>query len=124
MLLPAYLQQRCYVEWNYLVKGLMEVWDMACTLNMECHVEQSLLDDAEGQVAEWLGDLGNRLCQEREARHNADLKPTPDSIMLLLQALTLIGEGTPLPPASVYILASSLEDPHPYYGLELGAMTH
>ncbi|MDW8366094.1 MAG: hypothetical protein RMK49_09650 [Abditibacteriales bacterium] len=61
MRLPEALQQRPFAEWNRLVKGIVEVWELARSLGFEQTLEEHLSRDEEGRLAELLGCLGCEL---------------------------------------------------------------
>jgi hypothetical protein len=57
MVLPDGLHHKSFVEWNYIVKGLMEVWELARELGMEEYLENALREDV--VMAERLARIGN-----------------------------------------------------------------
>ena len=59
MRLPENLARRRFSDWNYLVRGIVEVWEFAKLLGVQEHLEQQLAMDDEGHLAELLGKLGN-----------------------------------------------------------------
>lgn len=61
MRLPDALQQRPFAEWNRLVKGIVEVWELARSLGFEETLEEHLSHDEEGRLAALLGCLGCEL---------------------------------------------------------------
>jgi hypothetical protein len=58
MKLPDGLENRRFSEWNYLVCGLMEVWELARRHGVERQLEDRLLQDETGMLTELLGRLG------------------------------------------------------------------
>lgn len=80
MYLPEALQQRRFTEWNHLVRGLMEVWELARMAGLEEDLEACLRRDHDGSLAELLGKIGNEcvslaavLSAGIRARESADL---------------------------------------------------
>jgi len=59
MRLPDQLQQRSFTEWNHIVRGLMEVWELAQLLGVEPYLEEQLAADEDGRLSDLLGKLGN-----------------------------------------------------------------
>ena len=59
MHLPTKWQEMSYPDWNYRVKGLMAFWDLACLLGLEERLEEVLLQDATGTLAERCAQLGH-----------------------------------------------------------------
>ncbi len=59
MYLPDDLHQRSFVEWNYLVKGLVTIWEMARLLGMEEYLECALRSDR--TLVERLARIGNEI---------------------------------------------------------------
>jgi hypothetical protein len=59
MRLPEELHERRFADWNHVVKGLMEAWNLAKLLGMDDHLEQQLLRDHDGAVTELLARIGN-----------------------------------------------------------------
>jgi hypothetical protein len=53
------LQYRSFVEWNELVKGLVQVWDIAHLLGISSCLSQQLQNDQDGTLVEQLGQIGN-----------------------------------------------------------------
>src|SRR5579883_722492 len=95
MRLPDNLQRRSYVEWNYLVKGLVEVWEILELLHLEHYLEARLESD-DGSLAERLGQLGNKMGSHREAARRVEYAtllshlqdcPTEPSIEFALEVL-------------------------------------
>jgi hypothetical protein len=58
MRLPDEFQERPFAEWNALVKGIVEVWELARSFGMEPTLEEHLSHDEKGHLAELLGWLG------------------------------------------------------------------
>jgi hypothetical protein len=59
MRLPKGFEQRSHADWNYLVRGLVQVWDVARALGLEEELEERLAGDCEGTLVERLARLGN-----------------------------------------------------------------
>ena len=59
VLIPEPLTQRGYADWNYLVRGLVCLWDRASAHGGEAELERLLESDDTGAMAELLGRLGN-----------------------------------------------------------------
>ena len=59
MRLPEDLHYREFSDWNYVVKGLVEVWDLASELGLEELVESHVMHDHDGTVTELLARIGN-----------------------------------------------------------------
>src|SRR5512138_3853779 len=60
MQLPETMQHMRFAEWNHVVKGLVEVWELARVLGMEGSLEAILAKD-DGTVARQLGSVGHEL---------------------------------------------------------------
>ena len=58
MRLPDRLQNRCFTEWNYVVRGVVEIWEMARLLGLEQELEQLLARDEECELVELLAKIG------------------------------------------------------------------
>jgi hypothetical protein len=72
MRLPDVLQQRPFAEWNYLVKGIVGVWELARSLGFEETLEEHLSRDEEGRLAELLGCLGCALLNLNASHDQSD----------------------------------------------------
>lgn len=59
MQLPEQLHQRHFSDWNYLVRGLVEIWDLFHMVGLEEELEQHLTLDQDGMLTEMLGRIGN-----------------------------------------------------------------
>lgn len=59
MYLPEKFQDRSYVEWNHLVRGIVVIWEMAQMLGLDRYLEERLRAEDGHLVAERLGRLGN-----------------------------------------------------------------
>src|SRR5687767_13514444 len=59
MRLPESLHQRSFSDWNYLVRGLVEVWELARLLGLDEELEEQLARDEDGSLTEQLGRYGN-----------------------------------------------------------------
>lgn len=59
MRLPDQLQHRSFTEWNHVVRGIMEMWELANLLGMESYLEDQLAHDEECRFADFLGKAGN-----------------------------------------------------------------
>ncbi|HLK60232.1 MAG TPA: hypothetical protein VKU00_26960 [Chthonomonadaceae bacterium] len=59
MYLPESLQEQSFVTWNHIVKGLVQVWEMARLMGLEARLEARLLCDRDAALARRLGELGN-----------------------------------------------------------------
>lgn len=68
MYLPERLQDRSFVEWNYLVQGIMEIWELARFYGVEECLEERLRHDHDATLAIWLGQVGNELRAIRRER--------------------------------------------------------
>jgi len=53
------LTHRSFAEWNYLVRGLMVLWEIANRLEIEDRLEEMLAGDCDGALSELLGLVGN-----------------------------------------------------------------
>ena len=73
MYLSEKLQQRSFVEWNYLVRGLVEVWEMARLLGFEQHLEEALRADSEAVLAEKLAAEVRQATTTKNGARAADL---------------------------------------------------
>ena len=65
MKLPERLTANSFAHWNFLIRGLMEVWEVAIQSGWEKDLEQLMEEDDDGRVAEELGRLGNELLRLR-----------------------------------------------------------
>jgi len=81
MRLPEALQQRPFAEWNYLVKGIVEVWELARSLGFEETLEEHLSRDEEGRLAELLGCLGGELLHLNASNHQTGNSSEQDALM-------------------------------------------
>ena len=97
MYLPAKLQQKNFVEWNYLVTGLMEVWEVANQMNLEQPLERKLEQDSDGTLAEWLGHIGNDLRRAEDALRMCEARKDPNAQRFLRQILTISAGKETLP---------------------------
>lgn len=61
MRLPHNLTQSRLVHWNYVVRGIMEIWELAALAGWERDLERMLEADEDCRLAEALGRLGNEL---------------------------------------------------------------
>jgi hypothetical protein len=59
MRLPQSLQDRPFTEWNYIVRGLMEMYELARAAGVETRFERMIEQDSEGTLIEMLGRAGN-----------------------------------------------------------------
>ena len=59
MRLPDQLIQRPFTEWNYIVRGVVEAWEVARILGKEQEFEEQLAADHDGRLIETLGEAGN-----------------------------------------------------------------
>lgn len=59
MRLPERLHDRSFAEWNYLVRGVVEIWELARLLGVEHALEQRLASDDDCRFVERIGRLGN-----------------------------------------------------------------
>src|SRR5687767_14695715 len=59
MRLPDQLQHRSTTEWNYIVRGIIETWELARFLGIERYLEEQLAADEDCSLADLLGKLGN-----------------------------------------------------------------
>jgi hypothetical protein len=97
MQLPSQLEQRRFLEWNYLVKGLMQVWEIARLLEREAHLEQLLQNDGDGALMDRLAHLGNQLCPVFDYLRMCDY--LQQDILLVHQALSIASASTQTVPA-------------------------
>lgn len=81
MRLPEALQQRPFTEWNCLVKGIVEVWELARSLGFEQSLEEHLSRDEEGRLAELLGCLGCELLNLNASEGQTDKASAPDALI-------------------------------------------
>ncbi len=81
MRLPEALQQRPFAEWNCLVKGIVEVWELAQSLGFEETLEEHLSRDEEGRLAELLGCLGCELLNLKASTHQTDKSSERDALI-------------------------------------------
>jgi hypothetical protein len=66
MRLPDELQHRTFTEWNHIVRGLIEVWELARFLGIETCLEEQIAADDDCSLTDLLGRLGND-CLNRTA---------------------------------------------------------
>jgi len=59
MYVPDRLHERRFADWNYLLRGLVEVWELARWLHVERAFEEALRTDSDGLLAEEIGRIGN-----------------------------------------------------------------
>ena len=59
MILPDDFQKRTFVEWNYLLKGLVAAWEVAHLLGLDNYLDRRLQEEDGQHLAERLGALGN-----------------------------------------------------------------
>ncbi len=59
MQLPDEIHERRFDDWNNLVRGLMEVWELARLLGMERELEALVLQDRGGALTDRLARFGN-----------------------------------------------------------------
>src|SRR5205807_1371117 len=59
MRLSQSLQDRPFTEWNYIVRGLIEMYDLARAAGVETRFERMIEQDTEGTLTEMLGRAGN-----------------------------------------------------------------
>lgn len=58
MYVPENLHHRRYAEWNYLIRGMVEVWELFRMLGIEHDLEKLLEADEDGTLFELLGRIG------------------------------------------------------------------
>jgi hypothetical protein len=58
MYIPERLRQLPLAEWNHLVRGIVEVWNLAETMGVQECLDQHLRQDKDGQLTRLLGCLG------------------------------------------------------------------
>lgn len=87
MRLPERLQQRSFTEWNHLVRGLVEVWEIARRLELERELEEQLAMDEGCDLAERLGRLGNDWARAASAFNLAS--PAGDRLPVLLEEMAI-----------------------------------
>ena len=75
MVLPKALQDRKLVEWNFLVRGIVEMWEMASLVGLEGVLDDHLGRDIDGRLAENLGKLGNYLMLQRLSGRDRRARP-------------------------------------------------
>lgn len=84
MYLPEELQGRRFAEWNYVVKGLVEMWELARWMGMEEEYEALLRADQEGTMTDLLARIGNectslaQLLSLRMEVRQPDPEPAPE----------------------------------------------
>ncbi len=59
MYLPETLHHRRFTEWNYMVRGLVTVWELFRLAGMEEVLEQYLCRDQDGVLVDRLARIGN-----------------------------------------------------------------
>ena len=59
MHLSEVLQNRSFVEWNFVVKGLVQIWELARMLGIEQALEEQLKADHTAELSVRLGHIGN-----------------------------------------------------------------
>jgi hypothetical protein len=98
MLLPEELHERRFDDWNYLVRGLMEVWELSRLLGMERELEQLLAQDRGGALTDRLARMGNEcgtLANLLSLRMRWPVGGPPPRLVI---PLDVPGEGVPLLP--------------------------
>ncbi len=60
MRLPEGLENRPFTEWNFLVRGVAEAWEVAQLTGTEAALETRLAQDTDGSFVEKLARLGNQ----------------------------------------------------------------
>lgn len=65
MNLPRRLTTNSFAHWNFLVRGLVEVWEVAVHSGWDADLDRMLEEDEDGRLAEELGRLGNELLNLR-----------------------------------------------------------
>jgi hypothetical protein len=63
MRLPAHLRDKRFHDWNHVLRGVVEAWELARMLGTEEQLEQQLMEDQDGTVAERVGELGHDCAQ-------------------------------------------------------------
>ena len=61
MRIPDHLTERSFAEWNYLLRGIVEMWEVARGLDEQDELEERLAEDADGTAADAMGRAGNEL---------------------------------------------------------------
>ena len=62
MLLPDRLHELRFEDWNFAVRGLMEIWELARLTGVEGELEALLREDHGGALTDRLARLGNECC--------------------------------------------------------------
>lgn len=101
MFLPENLHERRFHEWNYLVRGLVEVWELARAYGLERQLEAALACDPGGLV-ERVARIGNGfyalaevLSVERAMREASMPLFTPEHVELAFRRLPLTSTTDP-----------------------------
>jgi len=87
MYIPERLKQLPLAEWNHLVRGIVEVWDLAETMGVQECLDRHLRQDSDGRLAELLGCLGcNKvvppaLLERHPEAHNSDADEAIDAYL-------------------------------------------
>jgi hypothetical protein len=59
MRFPDEIYDRRFTDWNYLVRGLVEVWEVAHLVGLERELEQLLAQDRGGALTDLVARVGN-----------------------------------------------------------------
>lgn len=59
MYVPDNLHKRSFRDWNWLIKGLVEMWELARLTGLEERLERALKRDRDGAVTERFALAGN-----------------------------------------------------------------
>jgi hypothetical protein len=86
MHLPEPMKQMRYAEWNHVVKGIVEVWELARLLGLEKSLEAQLQCD-DGTLAQELGEMGNEFLNASHVMRRSAVAVTLAHSAYLLDAL-------------------------------------
>jgi hypothetical protein len=89
MRLPEPMQHMSFPEWNYTVKGLVEVWELARLLGLERSLEARLEKD-DGTLARELGVIGHDLAKAETMLRRSALALTLSNSRFLEDAHAVI----------------------------------
>lgn len=87
MNLPNHLSERPFPEWNHLVRGLMEAWEVAALLGKERSLERLIAEDPDGSIVELYGEAGNRSARRAQDLGRRELAGTGGPVAEALQSL-------------------------------------
>src|SRR5262249_219363 len=90
--LPKNLHHKGFVEWNEVVKGLVEFWELAERYGLERYLEYRLAQDQDGALTVRISRIGNEL-RRLQTEYGSAYLPVPNAELLLLQALDMDSRG-------------------------------